>query len=479
MPSLPLDNFPQLPSVEVGSSTRRAPKKDDHADATFQNHLDRGREEKQAIPPRTDETQTNPSQDDTDSEPGDANRTEKSDPQNDDHNDSSAESEHATSQGESVVQPSVGLSEFTIEIAPNTHGTNASNATSPQDQSIEQPATTPTETSPLDKDRVLTELGTQSTNDLVAADGIIESHSDSERATSQAAHAETNPTQTQTSVSPTPDPLQASESSNSPGDPGQGPQLEAASATAHNVKTTSDNPGENASHENTDSPDRGPRAPADTAAPQTSRDENTSTDDARQTTESQRTNIQHARQLNSVEPPPAGDGTPHRAPGPFLSLTGNRDAQGTSNSSEQVHQQRFLQRVSKAFQVAHERGGPIRLRLHPPELGSLRLEVKVEGNVMVARVEAESTTARTLLLDSLPVLRDRLAQQEIRVDQFDVDLLDQQSSGTSDRRRDSATNNEREPTDASPNELGDETTDTEDAPRAGRRQGDGNLDVVI
>jgi flagellar hook-length control protein FliK len=85
---------------------------------------------------------------------------------------------------------------------------------------------------------------------------------------------------------------------------------------------------------------------------------------------------------------------------------------------------RFAQRVSRAFEAVGERNGSIRLKLSPPELGSLRLEVSVQGGVLSARLEAETPAARNLLLESLPELRDRLAQQDIRVERFDVELMD-------------------------------------------------------
>ncbi len=71
-----------------------------------------------------------------------------------------------------------------------------------------------------------------------------------------------------------------------------------------------------------------------------------------------------------------------------------------------------------------DRGGSVRLKLSPPELGSLRLEITVNKGVMKARVEAETKEAKNLLLDNLPALRDRLAQQNIKIQKFDVDLRD-------------------------------------------------------
>ena len=75
------------------------------------------------------------------------------------------------------------------------------------------------------------------------------------------------------------------------------------------------------------------------------------------------------------------------------------------------------------MEAAPQRGGLLRLRLRPPELGSLRLEVSLQDGNLSARIETETQAAKTLLLDQLPQLRDRLAEQGFRVARFDVDVV--------------------------------------------------------
>jgi flagellar hook-length control protein FliK len=86
---------------------------------------------------------------------------------------------------------------------------------------------------------------------------------------------------------------------------------------------------------------------------------------------------------------------------------------------------RFVHRVYRALHIAHERGGEVRLRLSPPELGNLTLELKLHDGAMTAHIEAETTAARTLLLDNLSLLKDRLATHDIRIEKFEVDLRNQ------------------------------------------------------
>ena len=57
----------------------------------------------------------------------------------------------------------------------------------------------------------------------------------------------------------------------------------------------------------------------------------------------------------------------------------------------------------------------------------------MEKGALTARLEAETHTARNLLLDHLPQLRDRLMEQGIRIEQFHVDVS-QQDTGQSQQR---------------------------------------------
>ena len=110
-------------------------------------------------------------------------------------------------------------------------------------------------------------------------------------------------------------------------------------------------------------------------------------------------------------------------------------AEATQETTEPgaVDRTRFVGRVARAFRAMGDRDGTVRLRLSPPELGSLRIEISVRNGIMTARVEAETATARNLLLDNLPALRERLAQQDIKIEQFDVDLSDRSPGGLPDQ----------------------------------------------
>lgn len=153
------------------------------------------------------------------------------------------------------------------------------------------------------------------------------------------------------------------------------------------------------------------------------------------------------------------------------------------SESGQVDQARFVQRVARAFRAVGERSGSVRLRLSPPQLGSLRLEITVRDGSMTARVEAETPTARNLLLDNLPALRDRLAQQDVKVKQFDVDLMDRSPGGLPDQTADHTQSHRRGgggDSAAQPSGDTDRDAQPESGPGAANRPGEGTqLNVVI
>jgi flagellar hook-length control protein FliK len=123
-----------------------------------------------------------------------------------------------------------------------------------------------------------------------------------------------------------------------------------------------------------------------------------------------------------------------RAANRALGVNGRASRADHENSLPRVDATRFVGRVAKAIQTANGRGGALQLRLSPPELGSLRLQLSVHDGVMTASLEAESPAARQLLLDHLPSLRERLAEQNIRIDRFDVDVRQEGSRGQADSR---------------------------------------------
>ena len=108
-----------------------------------------------------------------------------------------------------------------------------------------------------------------------------------------------------------------------------------------------------------------------------------------------------------------------------------------------------------------------------------RLQIKVEGGAVIARLETESQVARAILTENLPILRERLAEQGIRIEQFDIDLMDRQPEGSPEQANDDPTHDKSSPQEHSSN--GDESDSepvTETSPPS-QISDDDQLDIVV
>jgi flagellar hook-length control protein FliK len=60
--------------------------------------------------------------------------------------------------------------------------------------------------------------------------------------------------------------------------------------------------------------------------------------------------------------------------------------------------------------------------MQPAELGSLKIELMVEGDRIRASLQAQTLQVQEVLEKNLPQLRNALAEQGLKIDQFQVDV---------------------------------------------------------
>jgi len=92
-------------------------------------------------------------------------------------------------------------------------------------------------------------------------------------------------------------------------------------------------------------------------------------------------------------------------------------------SGQQVAEGQIFDQVVTRF-VGSQNGesGRMVLRLQPAELGSLKIELQVEGDRVRANLHAQSIQVQEVLERNLPQLRNALAEQGLKIDQFSVDI---------------------------------------------------------
>ncbi len=92
-------------------------------------------------------------------------------------------------------------------------------------------------------------------------------------------------------------------------------------------------------------------------------------------------------------------------------------------SGQQVAEsQIFDQVVARMSGSFNGQSGRMVLRLQPAELGSLKLELMVEGDRVRVNLQAQSLQVQEVLERNLPQLRNALAEQGLKIDQFQVNV---------------------------------------------------------
>lgn len=89
----------------------------------------------------------------------------------------------------------------------------------------------------------------------------------------------------------------------------------------------------------------------------------------------------------------------------------------------------FDQVVTQISGSVNGESGRMVLRLQPAELGSLKLELVVEGDRIRANIHAQSQQVQEVLERNLPQLRNALAEQGLKIDQFQVNVDQRQPGG--------------------------------------------------
>lgn len=161
---------------------------------------------------------------------------------------------------------------------------------------------------------------------------------------------------------------------------------------------------------------------------------------------------------------------------------------GASGSSISPYQEtKLVQRVLRGLEQLGDGGGQVRLRLHPPELGTLQLTLRMEGGQMQARMEVENSLAKDALLNNVQTLKDRLSEQGMQIESFEVSVgsdaasfngsnADRQGGFSSDSRWNNAQSRFAQ---MNNNRLSSDDTAIEKSPQQPWTRNHGSLDLTV
>jgi flagellar hook-length control protein FliK len=114
------------------------------------------------------------------------------------------------------------------------------------------------------------------------------------------------------------------------------------------------------------------------------------------------------------------------------STSGEASSTGTAEPGQRPHE--IANRVADLLRSGFEKGGQLRMRLEPPELGRVEVNVVAAGDGLTARVEVQSRAALKQILDHIGVLYDAIAQSGTPVGRIDVELGSWRQDGSSQER---------------------------------------------
>ena len=168
------------------------------------------------------------------------------------------------------------------------------------------------------------------------------------------------------------------------------------------------------------------------------------------------------------------------APGPIPVQGGNVSAGAqlaeahTARSEENaaLNNARLARGLASAV---NQKGGAVTLRLTPPEMGTVRIQMQLTGTTLAASFHAETASAHALLSQQLGQLRTSLESQGLHVERLSVQPMSQpQQSNNAGNQSDDAQQQNQQPNDGRSRGQNDRgNSESRDARRDGESTRDG------
>ncbi|MHC4652910.1 MAG: flagellar hook-length control protein FliK, partial [Planctomycetota bacterium] len=132
---------------------------------------------------------------------------------------------------------------------------------------------------------------------------------------------------------------------------------------------------------------------------------------------------------------PVGQATTATGTSATLTATGaESQAPGAPNGQPQDQPNQVINRVVRGLSaMIGQRGGVLNMRLQPPELGQLRVQMTIARGVVTAQFQPASAEVQAILDRSLATLRTALESHGLSVERLSVHSAQQQAGGTAAR----------------------------------------------
>ncbi len=128
------------------------------------------------------------------------------------------------------------------------------------------------------------------------------------------------------------------------------------------------------------------------------------------------------------------------SPTSVIQTTGSGlETPGTQPGSQSIESDANVARVIRGMHgVVNQQGGAVTLRLSPPDMGIVRIEMQLNAGTVTAQFHTEHESARSLLTQQLGQLRQALEAQGLTVDKLHVQTMSGDSATNNNTSRDNA-----------------------------------------
>ncbi|WP_299465773.1 flagellar hook-length control protein FliK, partial [uncultured Gimesia sp.] len=118
--------------------------------------------------------------------------------------------------------------------------------------------------------------------------------------------------------------------------------------------------------------------------------------------------------------------------------TGSQSATTVEHPVDVKHVEQLVERIVGAVRQSQSTGQQLKIRLSPPELGTLQIEVSLKDGVYTAKMEVQNQRVQKVINDNIAQLKDALAKTGVSIDRIEVqistDSSEDQRSSNSDAR---------------------------------------------
>lgn len=132
-------------------------------------------------------------------------------------------------------------------------------------------------------------------------------------------------------------------------------------------------------------------------------------------------------------------------------------AAGPTVDVKQVEQ--LVERVADAVRQSQSTGQQLRIRLSPPELGTLQIEVSLKNGEYAAKLEVQNSSAQKVINDNIAQLKEALAKTGVSLDRIDVHI---NTDSTEDQRSSFSDAQTQSGNDFESNQFSENSGDSED-----------------